>query len=384
MNNSSQPSPKPSEPLETPTVDRPQSTREYIPSPVQAVRWVGDVDGYLVLLDQTRLPLEKREIQCRSVEHVWDAIRRLCVRGAPAIGLSAAYGVCLGLQQITSRSPDEFLAHVDRFVDYLSTSRPTAVNLFWALARMKRVAHALRDVNDTRQLRERLLAEAHAIYEEDRSMCRAIGRHGAPLVRSFQAVLTHCNTGSLATAEYGTALSVIYTAHDQGHTLHVYVDETRPLWQGARLTAWELAQRGIPTTVICDSMAGWLMHTGRVQAVLVGADRIAANGDTANKIGTYSLAVLARAHQLPFYVAAPRSTFDLTLTTGEKIPIEERAPDEIVAPFGCRIAPDDIDVYNPAFDVTPAELITAIITERGIIQPVNADQIKRLLQNTNQ
>ncbi|GIW94080.1 MAG: methylthioribose-1-phosphate isomerase [Pirellulaceae bacterium] len=348
---------------------------------VRPLRWVGQTDGYLVLVDQTRLPLEYREIECHTVEQLWQAIRQLCVRGAPAIGIAAAYGLCLGLQPVSRAPREKFLERLDQLIDYLGESRPTAVNLFWALHRMRRVAFAAPAGASSMELLDRLLEEAHAIFEEDRRMCRAIGSHGAGLLRSVRAVLTHCNTGGLATAEYGTALSIIFTAQDQGHLLHVYVDETRPLWQGARLTAWELGQRGIPVTVICDSMAGWLMRTGRVQAVLVGADRIAANGDTANKIGTYSLAVLARAHNLPFYVAAPSSTFDLTIPNGDAIPIEQRPPDEVVAPFGRRIAPENINVFNPAFDVTPAELVTAIVTERGVIQPVTPESIRRTMGN---
>ena len=323
---------------------------------VETLRWVGDENGHLVLIDQTRLPTELLEIECRTVEAVWEAIKQLRVRGAPAIGISAAYGVVVGLQ--TGRPLEEITA-------YLASSRPTAVNLFWALERMKKAALQQRN----------LLAEARAIHEEDRAMCHAIGRYGAELLANNSGVLTHCNAGGLATAEYGTALSVFFTAQDQGKQLHVFVDETRPLLQGARLTAWELAQRGIRATLICDSMAAQVMREGKVQAVIVGADRITANGDTANKIGTYSVAVLANAHQIPFYVAAPTSTFDLSLASGDLIPIEQRNSTEITHGFGKQTAPDGIEVYNPAFDVTPARLIKAIITERGIIEPVSSETI---------
>jgi len=330
---------------------------------VETLRWVGDETGYLVLIDQTRLPTELVEIECRTVEAVWEAIKQLRVRGAPAIGISAAYGVVIGLQ--SGRPLEEVTA-------YLASSRPTAVNLFWALERMKKAA--VQGHN--------LLAEARAIHEEDRAMCHAIGRYGAELLGANSGVLTHCNAGGLATAEYGTALSVFFTAQDQGKQLHVFVDETRPLLQGARLTAWELAQRGIKATLICDSMAAQVMREGKVQAVIVGADRITANGDTANKIGTYSIAVLAHAHQIPFYVAAPTSTFDLSLASGDLIPIEQRCSTEITHGFGKQTAPEGIDVYNPAFDVTPARLIKAIITERGVIEPVSPETIAAIVKSS--
>ncbi len=262
----------------------------------------------------------------------------------------------------------------------LRTSRPTAVNLFWALDRMD----ALADSAETRDLGaagllDRLLAEARHIDDEDRAMCRAIGRHGAALVGPGQGILTHCNAGGLATADYGTALAVIFAAHEQGNPLRVFADETRPLLQGARLTAWELKRRGIPVTLICDSMAAQVMREGKIQMVVVGADRIAANGDTANKIGTYGVALLARAHGIPFYVAAPSSTFDLSISDGTSIPIEHRDPREITHGFGRQTAPDGVDVYNPAFDVTPANLISGIITEKGVIRPVNARTIREVL-----
>ena len=332
------------------------------------LRWSGDVNGHLVLIDQTLLPVEFREIECRHVEAVWEAIRSLRVRGAPAIGVAAAYGVCVGLQTVDGRGADEFFARLREVADYLATSRPTAVNLFWALKRMTGVAESLRGRPPV-EIAARLLAEARAIEAEDRQMCRAIGRHGAALLADGQGVLTHCNAGGLATADYGTALAVFFAAREAGKRLHVYADETRPLLQGARLTAWELQQRGIDTTLICDSMAAQVMREGRVQAVVVGADRIAANGDTANKIGTYGVAVLAAHHQVPFYVAAPSSTFDFAIASGDEIPIEHRDAREITHGFGRQTAPDGIQVYNPAFDVTPADLIAAFITERGVIRP---------------
>jgi methylthioribose-1-phosphate isomerase len=333
------------------------------------LHWSGDVDGYLVLIDQTLLPVELREIECRDVESVWEAIRSLRVRGAPAIGIAAAYGVCIGLQTATGCSSDEFFARLEEVTRHLATSRPTAVNLFWALQRMKSVAAGLRDKSPPRDIAARLLAEARAIEEEDRRMCRAIGRYGAELLADGQGVLTHCNAGGLATADYGTALAVFFAAQEAGKKLHVYADETRPLLQGARLTAWELLQRGIETTLICDSMAAQVMGEGRVQGVVVGADRIAANGDTANKIGTYGVAVLAAHHHVPFYVAAPSSTFDFSIASGKEIPIEHRDAREITHGFGRQTAPEGVHAYNPAFDVTPAALIVAFITERGVLRP---------------
>ena len=345
---------------------------------VETLRWVGGVDGCLRLIDQTLLPVEFVQIECRDVKTVWEAIKTLRVRGAPAIGIAAAYGVCLGLQTAQGQDETALYQRLDEVADYLASSRPTAVNLFWAIQRMKDRAAGLRG-SPPAEIAETLLAEAHAICEEDRRTCRAIGRHGADLLEDGQGVLTHCNAGGLATADYGTALAVIFAAAESGKRLHVYVDETRPLLQGARLTAWELQQRGINATLICDSMAAVVMRQRRVQAVITGADRIAANGDVANKIGTYGLALLAAAHQIPFYVAAPTSTFDLSLSSGEEIPIEERDPREITHGFGRQTAPEGIDVYNPAFDVTPAALIRAVICERGLIRPVTRQRIAEVL-----
>ncbi len=350
------------------------------PATTATLDWVGDVDGHLVLIDQTLLPVELRNIECHDVETVWEAIRSLRVRGAPAIGVAAAYGVCVGLQTADEQHADRFYGRLAEVVDYLASSRPTAVNLFWALARMRRRGEELRETASPREIREALLAEARAIHEEDRAMCRQIGQHGAALLTDGQGVLTHCNAGGLATSDYGTALAVFFAAQEAGKQLHVYADETRPLLQGARLTAWELQQRGIDVTLICDSMAAQVMREGRVQAVVTGADRIAANGDSANKIGTYGVALLAAAHDIPFYVAAPSSTFDLSIPDGDHIPIEQRDAREITHGFGRQTAPEGIDVYNPAFDVTPAHLIQAIICERGVIQPVTTDRIAAMLQ----
>jgi methylthioribose-1-phosphate isomerase len=346
-------------------------------APFRTVEWVGGTDGFLRLLDQTLLPTQVVYRDCRSVDEVCEAIRTLCVRGAPAIGVAAAFGLVLHMQQDDRASTERFFR---LGCDQLGRTRPTAVNLRWALERMgRRFASAPANV-DSEELRNRLLEEARAIAEEDRQMCAAIGRHGAALIADGQGVLTHCNTGALATAGTGTALAVLAAAAEQGKRLHVYADETRPLLQGARLTAWELRQLGIPVTLICDSMAAQVMQEKRVQLVIVGADRIAANGDTANKIGTYGVALLARAHGIPFYVAAPSSTFDLTLPGGEQIPIEQRDPREVSHGFGRQTAPDGVEVYNPAFDVTPHELIAGIVTEGGVIGPVHAESVRRHFQ----
>jgi methylthioribose-1-phosphate isomerase len=357
-------------------------SRSSPPSAIQTLHWVGGIDGHLRLIDQTRLPIELVEIECRDVEKLWQAIRQLKVRGAPAIGVAAAFGVCLGVQSVLDADEVVFFAQLEKTTAFLASSRPTAVNLFWALDRMKRVAEKLRGNCLPLQIADSLLTEANAIWEADRTICRAIGRHGAVLLGDGQGILTHCNAGALVTVDYGTALAPIFSAHESGKRLHVFADETRPLLQGARLTAWELQQRGIDVTLICDSMAAQVMREGRIQAVLVGADRIAANGDTANKIGTYSVAVLAAAHKIPFYVVAPSSTFDLSLGSGEQIPIEQRPGEEITHGFGRQTAPSGVAVYNPAFDVTPANLIHAIICEHGIIQPVNRENITAMLSRT--
>lgn len=344
-------------------------------------QWIGELPGRLRMIDQTRLPAEFVEIDCETVEQVWAAIKSLCVRGAPAIGVSAAYGTVIGVQSEAGADRRRFDDRLKQVTDYLATSRPTAVNLFWALDRMKQVAGSMPDAKPA-DVVSRLLQEARAIEAEDREMCAAIGRHGAPLMPEGGGVLTHCNAGGLATAGDGTALSVLFAAAAAGKRIHVYADETRPLLQGARLTSWECQQRDVPVTVICDSMAALVMREKKVQAVVTGADRIAANGDAANKIGTYSVAVLARAHDIPFYVAAPSSTFDLSLPSGNQIPIEERERSEISHGFGRQTVPDGVDVWNPAFDVTPADLIAGIITEHGVIAPVSTEGVAAMLKNS--
>ncbi len=348
-----------------------------MPTP-RPIEWLGGPDGHLRLLDQTELPLHTTYKDCWSVGDVWEAIRALRVRGAPAIGVSAAFGLLLGLRN--SRDRDALDRDFKTASEYLRTSRPTAVNLAWALERMGAFLTTIPRDLPVIDVREQLLQEAQRIRQEDGAICRAIGQVGADLVPHGGGVLTHCNTGGLATTEYGTALSVLFTAHEQGKRFKVYADETRPLLQGARLTAWELMQAGIDVTLICDSMAAQVMREGRVQMIIVGADRIACNGDTANKIGTYMLAVLARFHGVPFYVAAPTSTFDRTLPTGEGIPIEQRSAAEVSHGFGRQTAPDGVKVYNPAFDVTPHQLITGLITETGLIMPVNEPRITRGLE----
>jgi methylthioribose-1-phosphate isomerase len=350
------------------------------PRELRTIEWVGDADGFVRLIDQTLLPTSFEYRDCRTVEEVWEAIRMLRVRGAPAIGVAAAMGVVVGMQKGSLENADAYRRRLEEVTAYLRTSRPTAVNLFWALERMKQRIEPHIERLPSKQLNERLLKEALAIEEEDRRMCREIGRVGAELIGEGEGVLTHCNAGGLATSDYGTALAVLFAASEKGRQFRVFADETRPLLQGARLTAWELWQRGIDVTLICDSMAAQVMKEGRIQRVVVGADRIAANGDTANKIGTYGVALLARAHEIPFYVAAPSSTFDLSLPDGSAIPIEQRDPREVTHGFGRQTAPDGVKVYNPAFDVTPAKLIDAIITEKGLIRPVTTATVRAILQ----
>jgi len=344
--------------------------------PEPTVCWVGGLEGRMELIDQTLLPAECKTIAPRTVEEVWEAIKVLRVRGAPAIGVAAAMGVVVGLRD-TGDDEAAVLARVNQVCEYLATSRPTAVNLFWALERMRRCAEAHRG-RGGRTVKESLLAEAKAIRDEDAAMCRAIGDAGQHLITEGSGVLTHCNAGSLATAEYGTALAPLYRAHEAGRTFRVYVDETRPLLQGARLTMWELGRAGIDATLLCDNTAAVVMREGKVDLVLVGADRIAANGDVANKIGTYGLAVLAQHHGIPFCVAAPSSTFDLSIQSGDAIPIEERGAEEVTEGFGRRTAPADAKVYSPAFDVTPAELIAGILTERGLIKKPTRRRIAKV------
>jgi methylthioribose-1-phosphate isomerase len=339
----------------------------------RTIEWIADAPGRLTpgrvrMIDQSRLPGELAYIETSDPVVIRDAIRALRVRGAPAIGIAAAMGVAAAAQSRAVEDAGQALRRVREAAALLAASRPTAVNLFRALERMERVAaEAAR--GDPAGFAERLAEEAMSIRDEDAAMCRAIGRHGAALLEDVRAVLTHCNAGGLATAEYGTALAPVYVLKEKGRDLRVYVSETRPLLQGARLTAWELLQAGVSVTLICDSMAAHVMKQGRVQAVLVGADRIAANGDTANKIGTYAVALAARAHRLPFYVLAPGTSFDRACPSGDSIPIEERPASEVTEGLGRRTAPPGVDVYSPAFDVTPAELITAIVCERGVVRP---------------
>lgn len=344
-------------------------------APVNTLEWRG---RKLFIIDQTLLPNTYKVIPLESVERVWEAIRALRVRGAPAIGICAAYGLLVALIERAPRDLRAARSALTDAADYLATSRPTAVNLFWALDRMRTVASAVPASASTEEFFHALECEANAIYEEDLRLCRAIGEHGATLIREGDGVLTHCNAGGLATSSYGTALAVFFKAHEDGLNFHVFADETRPLLQGARLTTWELLQAGIDVTLICDNTAAQVMKEKRVQLVVVGADRIAANGDAANKIGTYSVAVLAKAHGIPFYVAAPYSTFDFSLPDGDAIPIELRDPREVTQGFGQQTAPDEVNVYSPAFDVTPAELIAGIITERGILRPDYRESIAGL------
>ncbi len=355
------------------------STNCVASKPPDTLRWEGDITGALVLLDQTRLPSVVDYLVCRDVETVERAIRTLQVRGAPAIGVAAAYGLCLGLQSVLSADDSNFFDRLTKVAALLAASRPTAVNLFFAIDRLTARAIELRGRASPSAIAAALLESAQQLEAEDRAMCAAIGAAGAPLFTDGMGVLTHCNAGGLATCGIGTALAGPLVAHQQGRHLHVFVDETRPLLQGARLTAWELMQHGVPCTLICDSMAAQVMREGRVQAVVVGADRIAANGDTANKIGTYGVAVLAKVHGIPFYVAAPVTTFDLTLASGSSIPIEQRASQEVTHWREHQLGPAGVSVYNPAFDVTPAHLITALITDRGLIREVNESGIRRVL-----
>jgi len=347
--------------------------------PFKTIRWIGGIDGHIELLDQTLLPNEVCYLAVRDVETLWEAIRSLRVRGAPAIGCAAAMGVVLGIQRATNAK--QLFENLKATCEHLAEARPTAVNLFWALERMERRARAVADQGaDVEGVKQALVEEACLIRDEDAAMCRAIGRAGQGLIPDGAGVLTHCNAGALATSEYGTALGLMYAAQERGKRFKVYADETRPLLQGARLTAWELMQAGIDVTLICDSMAAQVMKEGKISIVVTGADRVAANGDVANKIGTYSVAVLARSHNIPFYVACPTSTFDLDLTCGSEIPIEERPFVEITQGFGRKVAPEGVKCYCPAFDVTPAGLISAIITEKGVIQPVSREKILKFFQ----
>ncbi len=341
--------------------------------PPSALDWVGGPRGHVAMTDQTLLPERFKRIRIRTAEEMWDAIARLAVRGAPAIGVAAAYGVVLGMRDSAAKTPRSYLAALGRVCSYLASSRPTAVNLFWALRRMEDAARRVLDGASPNSFRpsrvgSALLDEALSIHTEDRELCRAIGRHGAKVLRSGWSVLTHCHAGALATGGAGTALAVVYGALAAGKSVAVYADETRPLLQGARLTAWELQSVGVDVTLLCDNAAASLMRSGGVDCIVTGADRIAANGDVANKIGTFGVAVLAREHKIPFYVAAPSTTFDLSLRSGAEIPIEERDASEVTDGFGRRTAPKGVNVYNPAFDVTPSKYIAGLITEVGVLR----------------
>ena len=346
--------------------------------PLPTIEWEGDINGRIKLIDQTLLPLELKYVYCEDIKSIWHAIKTLMIRGAPAIGIAGTMGIVLGIKNINTSDINTFLNELKRVKDYLGSSRPTAVNLFWGLARMERVASENKN-KPVKEIKDILLKEAIKIQNEDKEICRKIGENGVALIKDGNGVLTHCNAGGLATADYGTALAVMFKAKEQGKRFKVFSDETRPLLQGARLTAWELIHAGIDVTLICDNMAAHVMKLGKIQCVIVGADRIAANGDTANKIGTYGVSILAKEHGIPFYVAAPVSTFDLNIKSGNEIPIEERSPEEVTSGFGKRTAPEGVKVFNPAFDVTPAKNITAIITERGVINNPSTENIQRII-----
>ena len=342
---------------------------------IKTLEWT---DTGVRFIDQTKLPTEETYVTCKSYEEVADAIRTMIVRGAPAIGVAAAMGVALGTLQSQAKTQPELEREFDMICNVLAGTRPTAVNLFWAIRRMRDRFEQLR-VQPLEKIRQELVSEAQRMLVEDIATNEAMGKHGAVLMPSSGGVLTHCNSGALATAGYGTALGVIRAAVESGKQLQVFADETRPFLQGSRLTAWELMKDGIPTTLIADNMAGAMMRLGKIDAVIVGADRIAANGDVANKIGTYTVAVLAKEHGIPFYVAAPISTVDLNTTDGSKIPIEQRASTEVTHLAGKQIAPDAVRVENPAFDVTPSKYVTAIITERGVARAPYQETLAELV-----
>jgi len=342
----------------------------------RSVRWVS---GELYILDQTQIPSHIVEERQQSLEQVWDSIKRLKVRGAPAIGIAGAYGLLLGLKDMTGLSADRFIAELERRADFLNTARPTAVNLEWALTRMVRSARELKG-KDSTIIYNHLVEEALQIHDEDKKLCRRIGEHGAKLIDDGMGILTHCNAGALAVSELGTALAPIYIAHGRGIRIRVYVGETRPLLQGSRLTTWELQQAGIGVTLICDNMAAHIISQGLVNLIIVGADRVAANGDVANKIGTMGLAIISRHFSIPFYVACPYSTVDFFTPKGSEIIIEEREDAEVAYCGSCRIAPEGILVRNPAFDITPNELITGLITERGIISPPYDSNLRKAFE----
>src|SRR5712675_3031310 len=341
---------------------------------IQTLEWT---EQGVRFIDQTKLPTEETYVVCKTDEQVAEVIRTMVVRGAPAIGLAAAMGIALGMKNSRAESSGELKRDLDQICDVIGKTRPTAVNLFWAIRRMQEKFERVR-VRPIPQIKRDLIEEAQRMHAEDIAANQAMGRHGATLMPSEGGVLTHCNAGALATAGYGTALGVIRAAVEQGKKIHVYAAETRPFLQGSRLTAWELKKDGIPTTVISDNMAGAMMSQGKIGAIVVGADRIAANGDVANKIGTYTVAVLAKEHGIPFYVAAPMSTIDLATSDGTQIPIEERTAKEVSHIAGKQMVPDGVSIENPAFDVTPAKYVTAIITERGIARAPFEESLSKL------
>ncbi len=352
---------------------------------IDTVRWSSSIPGKLMpgklkIIDQTKLPEQLKYLELDNIEDIFDSIKRLAVRGAPAIGCAAALGLAAVAQYSKAQNRQEFIQEVESIANYLAQSRPTAVNLFWALNRSLNKLKAT-DENDIFVLKELLIQEGINITNEDIAMCRAIGENGVELIKDGYGVLTHCNAGALATGDYGTALSPIYLANEKGMRITVYSDETRPLLQGSRLTAWELKKAGVDVVTICDNMAAQVMREGKIDIIIVGSDRIAANGDAANKIGTYGVAILAKYHKIPFYVAAPHSTIDISLRSGNKIPIEQREADEIRRGFGKLTAPADVNVYNPAFDVTPHDLIAGIITESEILRPPYTKSIKKFIEN---
>ena len=344
------------------------------------VRTIEFMDGMVKMIDQTKLPLIKEWVICKTYEEVADSIKKMHIRGAPAIGVAAAYGMAMCASNSEAVNIEDFSKDLRKAAIVLKESRPTAVNLFWAIERMVKVANNSISYSSIEEIKKILIEEAKNIELEDASICREIGRVGSQVIPVKASILTHCNAGALATADYGTALGVIRAAHEQGKDIHVFVDETRPYLQGARLTAWELMEEGINMSLITDNMAGHFMSRGMVDLVILGADRIAANGDVVNKIGTYSLSVIAKENNIPFYSAAPISTFDISLKSGLEIPIEERNPREVTHIFDMQIAPDGVNVRNPSFDMTPNRYITGIITERGIIKPPFEENIKRIVE----
>ena len=343
---------------------------------IQTLEWT---DSGVRFIDQTKLPTEETYVTCKTYQQVADVIRNMVVRGAPAIGVAAAMGIALGVKNSKATTGAELKPQFDQICDVIGKTRPTAVNLFWAIRRMQEKFEYLR-MRPVPQIKQALIEEAQRMHAEDIAANQAMGRHGATLMPASGGVLTHCNAGALATCGYGTALGVIRAAIEQGKKIHVYADETRPFLQGSRLTAWELMKDGIPTTVISDNMAGAMMNQGKIGAIVVGADRIAANGDVANKIGTYTVAVLAKEHGIPFYVAAPFSTIDLDTPDGSKIPIEQRNPREVTHFAGKAVTPEGVEIENPAFDVTPAKFVTAIITERGIVRAPYQEALRKLAE----